>query len=515
MKFDGDDYFIPNTASTPWAADVAAREAYWQRAMKSAALELRLQGMNNEEIVKRLTQRYRSMLRKLEQNKDSTFTALYFTTLAQRFDAHAAYFPPRPVLDIHTNMQLRLEGIGGILSSEDGYVRVNRLVPGSPAAKEGTLKPGDRIVAIGEATGDMKDVIDVSLDEAVDLIRGPRNSAVRLEVLPAEAGLGGAHKIVTIVRDRTELEQQGVTHSMLELSQNGRTSRIGVISVPTLYLDQDAASKGEKDYASATHGVQKSLAELAALHVDGIVLDLRENSGGVLTEAADLPGLFIDSGPTLLMHTAAGKVVANGKKEGAAAYNGPLLVLINRLTAAGAEMVAATLQDYQRALVVGDTSYGRGSAQQIYALASGELKLTNGKMYRISGESIEPGGVVPDIALPTIYDLDGSDKDAGKGAAPSMIAAPSHRTYFALAPALPMLQARHRERASQDPVFKQLEAVQRQPKAELRLSLNEATRRRQMAEEPKVPTVPASREAMLQEAARILIDALPAFGVNR
>lgn len=312
-------------------------------------------------------------------------------------------------------MSLSLEGIGAVLQSDNDYVKVVRLVPAGPAAKSKQIATSDKIIGVAQGKGEMVDVVGWRLDEVVKLIRGPKGSQVRLEVIPASnAPNDQTSKIVAITREAVKLEDQAAKKSIIKVDHEGRSYKLGVIDLPAFYLDFKAYRAGDPNYKSTTRDVKKLVAELQKDKVDGIVLDLRNNGGGSLQEATELTGLFIDQGPTVLVRNSDGRVDVLNDDEGKAFYTGPLAVLVNRLSASASEIFAGAMQDYHRALILGGQTFGKGTVQTIQPLNHGELKLTLAKFYRVSGQSTQHQGVIPDISYPSIVD----DKEIGESALP-------------------------------------------------------------------------------------------------
>lgn len=312
-------------------------------------------------------------------------------------------------------MSLSLEGIGAVLQSDNDYVKVVRLVPAGPAAKSKQIATSDKIIGVAQGKGEMVDVVGWRLDEVVKLIRGPKGSQVRLEVIPASnAPNDQTSKIVAITREAVKLEDQAAKKSIIKVDHEGRSYKLGVIDLPAFYLDFKAYRAGDPNYKSTTRDVKKLVAELQKDKVDGIVLDLRNNGGGSLQEATEPTGLFIDQGPTVLVRNSDGRVDVLNDDEGKAFYTGPLAVLVNRLSASASEIFAGAMQDYHRALILGGQTFGKGTVQTIQPLNHGELKLTLAKFYRVSGQSTQHQGVIPDISYPSIVD----DKEIGESALP-------------------------------------------------------------------------------------------------
>ena len=383
-------------------------------------------------------------------------------------------------------MSLSLEGIGAVLQSDNEMVKIVRLVPAGPAEKSKQLVPADRIVGVAQGSDEMVDVIGWRLDEVVKLIRGPKGSKVRLEIIPASnAPNDQTSRVVTLTREAVKLEEQAAKKSVLQLEHEGRDYKLGVIEIPAFYLDFKAYRAGDPNYKSTTRDVKKLLAELKEEKVDGIVIDLRNNGGGSLQEATELTGLFIEQGPTVLVRNSDGRVDVLADENAGTHYTGPMAVLVNRLSASASEIFAGAMQDYHRALIIGVQTFGKGTVQSIQPLNHGELKLTLAKFYRVSGQSTQHQGVVPDILYPSDVDTD----EIGESALPE--AMPWDRIHPAIRPEtdpfkpfLADLKARHDARAAQNPDFvftrERLQLSQELMK-ETRVSLNETQRRSQHA----------------------------------
>jgi carboxyl-terminal processing protease len=554
MNFKNDEYIDLDREENPaWPKTAAEADEQWRLRLKNSVLSLRLAGKKDADIIKLLEKRYRSQLIRVQQTSGDDVFQIYLNALTELYDPHSNYFSPRTSKNFNINMSLKLEGIGAVLEMADEFTKVSRLVTAGPAEKQGELKPADRIVGVGEGrNGEILDVVGWRLDDVVDRIRGPKGSVVRLEIIPASAKTDDERKIIAITRNEVKLEEQSAQKKVLEFSEGGRKVKLGVIEIPTFYIDFEAARRGDPNYKSTTRDVQKLLSELAAEDVQGIVIDLRNNGGGSLQEANQLTWLFIESGPTVQIRNAYSRVPQlEGKPRATAYYDGPMAVLINRLSASASEIFAGAIQDYQRGLIIGDQSFGKGTVQQLIDLQHGELKLTESKFYRISGDSTQHRGVIPDIVFPTTFDT----KEVGESAldhalAWDRIASVPHRLYYDLRSVIPELQARHRERAKADPDFVFLAsqlALGEKERQMQRLSLNEEVRRKKLQDdkaqqlslenqrrvakgekpleklddaEPDATGTPANPsrdrddktpDPILREAGRVLVDALPVY----
>lgn len=455
-NFDVEESIPTDWEETDWPADPAAADAIWNKRIKASLLGMKLNGKTLEESRTTLYKRYKNQLRRVQQQDAEEAYSVMMNALTMLYDPHTNYLSPRNSENFNIHMALSLEGIGAVLQSEDEYTKVLRLVPAGPADKQGELKASDRIIAIGQGTeGDMVDVVGWRLDEVVDLVRGKKDSIVRLEVLPANS-TGTGSKIISIKRDTVKLEDQAAQKHVFNVSTSEAMYKIGVINIPTFYLDLRAYEKRDPNYKSTTRDVYHLLGELSKENVDGIIIDLRANGGGSLQEAAALTDLFVDPGPVVQIRQANAVVSRNYRSFSPAVYRGPIVVLIDRLSASASEIFAGAIQDYGRGIIIGDQSFGKGSVQSIVSLPQGDLKITESKFYRISGDSTQHRGVVPDIELPSLIDKEkvGESSTNNKNALPwDRIHPAPHDTYFDIPSLLPNINERHNARLKSDPDF--------------------------------------------------------------
>jgi len=470
----------------PWAKSTEELDDLWHRRLMSTVLSLKLSGKDNAAITKMLTKRYQTQLNNMNRNKADDVFQIFMNSFAESYDPHTEYFSPRTSENFNINMSLSLEGIGAVLQGEDEYTKIVRLVPAGPAEKSKLLKPGDRIVAVAQANEDFVDVIGWRIDEVVDLIRGPKDSVVRLQILPASAVDEHQTKIVTITRKTIKLEEQAAKKRVIELTRNNKPYKIGVISLPTFYADFAAMQAGDPNYRSTTRDVAHLIEELKADKVDGMVLDLRNNGGGSLSEANSLVGLFIETGPTVQVKNANGEVELLGDSDSSVAYSGPVVVMVNRLSASATEIFAGAIQDYGRGLVVGSTSFGKGTVQSLRDLNHGQLKLTEAKFYRISGASTQHKGVEADINFPNVF----QGSDIGESALENALTwdtidSARYLPYSGFSHQLPALRIKSQQRQASDPDFRYLNeqiALAETLKKDTTISLNEAKRRKEQDE---------------------------------
>jgi carboxyl-terminal processing protease len=469
-----------------WPADRAELHGLWRKRLKAAVLTMRLNDRELTEIQELLTRRYQNRLTQAVQTKSEDAFQMYINAFASTYDPHTQYLSPRSSENFNINMSLSLEGIGAVLRTEDEYTEIVRLVPAGPADRSGQLRPADRITGVGQGeTGKIIDVVGWRLDDVVELIRGPKNSTVRLEVIPA--GSESETRIVNVIRDSVRLEEQSAQKKVMTLEHEGMERQVGIIKIPTFYADFRAMQQGDPDFKSTTRDVRRLIEELREEGIQGLVIDLRNNGGGSLQEADSLTGLFIESGPTVQVKTAHRRANVYADTNGDVAWDGPLVVLVNRLSASASEIFAGAIQDYGRGLIVGSQTFGKGTVQSLIPLNRGQLKITQAKFYRISGKSTQHQGVIPDVLFPEIYDVERIGESALSDALAWDVIQPVVFQPFAdVQPQIDTLRDWHRQRIVRDPEFQYYEALAtrtREERARSHLSLNEAERRRQKAEE--------------------------------
>jgi len=459
FDYEVDEYLVIDHSVMPWAPDSTELDDRWRKRLKNQALSLILADKATDEIPETLTQRYENQLNRLDQYNAQDVFQIYANTLAEQYDPHTNYFSPRRAENFDINMSLSFEGIGAMLQIDDEYAKVTRLIPAGPADKQGQLRPSDLIIGVGQGeSGPIENVVGWRLDEVVDLIRGPRDTLVRLEVIPGK-GKTDQRRVVPIRRNEVKLEEQAAQKEVIEFTdEDDQVHRIGVIDIPAFYLDFEAYRNGNKNYRSTTRDVQRLIDELVAEGVEGLVIDLRDNGGGSLQEANQLTGLFIEYGPTVQIRSSESRVWRDGKRRKSNYYDGPLAVMINRLSASASEIFAGAIQDYGRGIIVGEQSFGKGTVQSLVALQEGQLKITESKFYRISGESTQHRGVLPDILFPSLFDPTQIGESALDNAlAWDQIAPARFNRYNDYRSILPTLTRLHQKRAANDPDYLYLE----------------------------------------------------------
>lgn len=493
FDFTADERFDYDREDAPWPADQAELDALWRKSVRNDWLRLKLAGKEPEGIRETLDKRYVNLLDNINELEGRDVFQTFMNAYAGAIDPHTAYFTPRTAENFNLSMSLSLEGIGAVLQKQDDMTAIREIMAGGPADKSGLLGPGDRVVGVGQGTsGPMEDVIGWRLDNVVEKIRGPKGSQVRLDVIPAKAGLDSEPVRVVITRDQVRLEDQAAKSKIYEIEGEGGVAdrRIGVIELPGFYQDFEGRRMRLDDYASATRDVARLLRGFEDEGVDGVVLDLRNNGGGSLNEAIELTGLFIDDGPVVQVRESGGRISVEGDEDEGVAWAGPLAVLVNRGSASASEIFAGAIQDYGRGLVIGETTFGKGTVQNLVNLDRwpaneaerfGQVKLTVAQFFRVSGSSTQNKGVVPDIRFPASVDATEYGESTYDNALPwTKISAVEHTRYGDFAPLLERLDARHHDRVAADIEFSWWkEDVERfRTESEKKwISLNEAERR--------------------------------------
>ncbi|MEM1434998.1 MAG: carboxy terminal-processing peptidase [Pseudomonadota bacterium] len=466
-------------SEAPWPRSETEMNELWESRLIAAALAMKLNGKPLDEIRELLTKRYRNRLKQTKQTKSEDAFALYINSFASIYDPHTQYFSPRTSQNFNINMSLSLEGIGAVLRSLDDYTSIVRLVPAGPADKTGLIKPQDRILSVGQGSeGPLIDVVGWRLDDVVELIRGPKGSVVKLEVQAEDEA--AAPRTIEITRDAVQLEEQAAQKKLLTLNDNGVERKIGVIEIPTFYIDFKAAQRNDPEYKSTTRDVARLIKELKADGVEGIVIDLRNNGGGSLQEADSLTGLFIKSGPTVQVKAARRRANVYEDRDNKVAWDGPLAVLVNRLSASASEIFAGAIQDYERGVVIGSQTFGKGTVQTLIPLNRGQLKITAAKFYRISGQSTQHQGVLPDVAFPELYDVETIGESSQENALPwDQIQPAVYPLASTVKPLVNTLNNQHQDRVADDADFAYLRALvakNQENAARTHISLNEEVR---------------------------------------
>ncbi len=468
---EGFDLNIPETfrfnrSTSPWPTDHAQLDDIWRRRVKNDYLSLKLAGQSHDDILKTLGDRYRQLSRRTKQITSTDVFETFINAYITSVEPHTTYFSPRSTENFKIRMSLSLEGIGAVLQTENEYTVVRRIVAGGPAERSQLLNAGDRIIGVGQNEGrPLADVIGWRLDDVVDLIRGPKNTVVRLRILPQQEGPDASGRIISIVRDTIRLEEQAAQKSVISVERDDHVYRLGVIDLPTFYIDFDGRSSGKTDYRSTTRDVVKLVEELETETIDGLIIDLRGNGGGALTEATTLTGLFIEQGPIVQVKNAKGRIRIKHDSDPTIVYRGTLAVLVDGKSASASEIFAGAIQDYGRGIVIGEPTYGKGTVQNLVDLDQyarnkdeklGQLKFTIAQFFRINGDSTQHRGVVPDILLPTTRDGAERGERSLENALPwQQVASTRYRPFDQpdLSTALSRVRSLHQTRVADDPGF--------------------------------------------------------------
>ena len=497
FDFTKNEKFLIDRDSVSWPQNLAEMNDLWRKKIKNDALNLILAGKKWDGIKETLKKRYANFRRAISQYNSEDVFQLFMNSYTEAIDPHTNYLSPSTSENFKIDMSRSLEGIGAQLQLEDEYTKVNEIIPGGPAYKSGLLKRNDKIIGVAQGKdGEMVDVIGWRLSDVVQLIRGPKGTTVRLEIIPADKGPNAIPHEITIVRDKVTLEEQSAKKDVINIHEDNNFYKIGVITVPAFYIDFEARQKGDPNYKSTTRDVRKLIKELKQENVDGIIMDLRNNGGGALDEAVQLTGLFIKNGPVVQVKSSNGKIDVDSDDDPNIVYNGPLAVLVNRFSASASEIFTGAIQNYERGIIVGEQTYGKGSVQNLIDLNRligssgdkyGQVKLTIAKYYRIDGGSTQNKGVVPDIKLPSPIDPSEFGESSEPSALPwDQIRPTKYVLYSDLDKFIPELRKMHIARMDTSTEFDNvLEDIReyKESKNERYISLNENIRKKEKEEE--------------------------------
>jgi carboxyl-terminal processing protease len=493
FDFSGHDRWQYDRDKANWAT-AADLDALWKQSVRNDWLRLELAGKKPDEIRKTLDKRYASLARAVAELDSTDAFSSFLNAYTASIDPHTDYMDPRTAERFNQQMSLSLEGIGAQLQKQDDVTVIREVLPGGPAIKSGQLEAGDRIVAVGQGSGAMEDVVGWRLDDVVEKIKGPKGTQVRLDVIPPEQGMDSKPRRVVLVRDRIKLTEDAAKAKVIDIPARGDmpARRIGVVELPGFYQDFNArrSNGGSGDYVSASRDVARLLAQFRTQKVDGVVMDLRNNGGGSLAEAIELTGLFIDKGPVVQVRESGGRVSVEDDDDAGVAWDGPLAVLVNRGSASASEIFAGAIQDYGRGLIVGEPTFGKGTVQNMVDLDRwpanekprfGQVKLTIAQFFLPGGSSTQNKGVVPDIAFPVTVDATEFGESTNDNALPwTRIAAVPHVRYGNFTPMLAKLDALHDARVAKNKEFQWWSedvARFREQREKGYVSLNEAERR--------------------------------------
>lgn len=522
FEFDSQKTVEINRQKSPWPKDEAEAEKIWRDRLEGEVLQETL-NKHEKEPVKRIVKRYDQMLRNLHELNNEDIVKGFLTTLALTYDPHSEYMSRSELENFQINMRLALVGIGAVLHSEEGYAKIMELVPGGPAAKDGRIKVGDRVTAVAQGDKEFVDAVDMKLDKVVEMIRGKKDTIVRLQIIPVSATDPGTRKVIEIKRDEIKLKEQEAKAEIIERPDaDGKVQRLGWIVLPSFYADMEHS--GAANAKSTTKDVLALINRLKAEGITGLVMDLRRNGGGSLEEAVNLTGLFIKKGPVVQAKDSNGAIHVSKDRDASVAWDGPMIVLCNRLSASASEIFAAALQDYNRALIVGDqNTFGKGTVQTMLEIGrimpflgsggneAGALKLTIQKFYRIAGGSTQLRGVESDVKLPSAYDHTEIGESALKGPLPYDTVEPVPFDKVEKPLFKSELRSRSAARVAADPEFRYIsEDLDRvkQRLAENKISLNEKVRRSELDEDK------ARKDARTAERAKIKPPAQKRFSLT-
>lgn len=485
LDFNAKDSIITDHDLRSWSSSQDVLYVFWKKDLKNHIIPLLLDDQEKKFIGETLGKVYKNRLKRVHQINENDIFQIFMNSVASSFDPHTEYFPPRVSEDFDIQMSLSLEGIGAVLQNEYEYIKVVRLIPKGPAEKSSLLMPGDKIIGVGQGkSGEIKDTIGQRIDHVVKLIRGPKNTYVRLKIIPAK--MTNSTKTIQIKRDHVKLEDQSAQKKVVEIENNGLSLKIGIIEIPTFYFDFNAFRSGDKNYKSTTRDVKNHIAELKKQGIDGLLIDLRDNGGGSLEEANQLTGLFLKTGPIVQIQTKY-HLQRLYDDDPAIDYRGPLIVLINRMSASASEIFAGAIKDYHRGIIVGTRSFGKGTVQQIEKMDIGKLKFTSAKFYRVSGQSTQNLGVEPDIHYPPLYNIEQTGEIALDGTLPPHDATEKtdYQRYRSLYPAYKQLRSKYEKRSMNDPGIRYLKNRKRMASkinAESAISLNIEDRKKRKSE---------------------------------
>ena len=402
FDFTKDEYLDIFYEDNEWQSNFKDLKRLWRLDTKNDLLVAKMSESSSSEPNSDLIKRYKNRIRRINQQKEEDIFSLAINILTNQFDPHSSYLSPRSAEDFDVNMSLKLSGIGALLGVEDDYTKIINLVPGGPAEKSGKINPEDRITKIRQlGSSEYEDVVGWRIDEVVDLIRGEAGTEVEIEFISFDSD-NDSSKLVILKREEIKLEDRAAKSEIIDINNN----KIGIIDLPSFYIDFEEYQKRKKDYRSSSNDVKNILKEFNESNVDAVILDLRNNGGGALIEANKIIGLFVSSGPTVQVKQSRGYIQPYGSSRTDQVWEKPLLVLVNRYSASASEIVAGAIQDYKRGIVVGQRTFGKGTVQSLENLSSGQIKITESKYYRINGMSTQNKGVVPDIELPVTWDID-------------------------------------------------------------------------------------------------------------
>ena len=409
FDYTKEEFIVIDDDQKKWQKSKYKLKKEWRKLAKNDVLISMLAEKNLDEATEIIKKRYKNRLRRISQRNEEDVFSISMNNLTSYFDPHSSYLSPKSAEDFEMTMSLKLEGIGALLSTEDDYPTIVSLVPGGPAEKTGNINPDDKIVKISqieELNSTPTDVVGWRIDEVVQLIRGKAGTRVELELIPGKTEDYSERKFVTITREEVKLEEQAAKSKVIEIKRNLQSIKIGIIDLPTFYIDFNAWRNRDSNFRSSSKDVESILKEFNEQSVDAVLIDLRGNSGGSLFEANKLTGLFVSSGATLQVKESNGNVRPWGDYRARQIWKKPMAVMVDRYSASASEIFAGAIQDYQRGIIIGQKTFGKGTVQKLDDLSSGQIKITESKFYRITGAGMQNKGIYPDITLPSTWDIE-------------------------------------------------------------------------------------------------------------
>ncbi len=523
FDFSKDEEYIWNREDQPWVKTEDEMNNLWRKRVKNDYLNLKLASKEESKIQEILSKRYNRIYKRVSESNNEDVFQYFINSYVNLIEPHTSYLAPRTSENFKINMSLSLQGIGALLGFEDDHVTIKKIIKGGPAEKQGGLKNGDKIVAVGQGdSGKFVDVVGWRTDDVVEKIRGKKGTVVRLSVISDDDLIGAKPHTITITRDKVKLEEQAAQYKILKVHSGDKLHKVGVINLPAFYLDFEAKARGDKDYRSTTRDVRKILEEFKSKNVDALVMDLRNNGGGSLLEARDLTGLFIDKGPVVQIKNSRGNIQVDRDTDKSVAWDKPMVVLENRSSASASEIFAAALQDYGRAVIVGERSFGKGTVQSLIPLDNysnnkehpmGQLKLTLSQFFRINGGSTQNRGVIPDINFPSHAGADSYGESEYENALPwTSIKRSNYTMQGNLTQDIPVLRKNYKTRETVNPEFGFIDEDRKEYdklKEDITVSLSEKVRKEETQDrENKKIERKKKREAILKGELNPLISAV-------
>ena len=484
FDYTKEEIIVINDDKKNWQKNKFELKKAWKRLAKNDVLTSMLAEKELEEATETIEKRYKNRLKRISQRNEEDIFSISMNNLTSFFDPHSSYFSPKSAEDFEMTMSLKLEGIGALLTTEDDYPTIVSVVPGGPAEKTGKINPDDKIVKISQVedlNSTPTDVVGWRIDEVVQLIRGKAGTKVKLELIPGKTEDLSERKFVTITREEVKLEEQAAKSKIIEIKRNSQTIKIGIIDLPTFYIDFNAWRNRDPNFRSSSKDVETILRKFDDQRVDAVLIDLRGNSGGSLFEANKLTGLFVSSGATLQVKENNGSIRPWGDARAKQMWKKPMAVMVDRYSASASEIFAGAIQDYQRGIIIGQKTFGKGTVQKLDDLSSGQIKITESKFYRITGAGMQSKGIHPDITLPSTWDIEEIGESSYETALPWDEIKPVRFKKFSMRSSLvSQLNDEHLSRVNQNPNLQYILDIRKRYEIQKNkevISLNLANRR--------------------------------------